>query len=511
MNNGNVNNNNKTNNNYVWPVRSGERYPLFSLERLYLAYEACRKRKRGTMNAIAFESRLFEELVSLRDELVSGKYQPSRSVCFVVQKPKMREIIAADFRDRVVHHLLVSELEKIFEPAFIHDSYACRVGKGTHAAVVRAQKFMYLCQRREKSPVYYCHIDIRNFFNSVNKNILCGLCAKKITDSEVLHLLHVLIYHNPTRQCVIKGKPPAQCLPAHKTLFYAPNNIGLPIGNLTSQFFANVYLNELDQYAKHELKCRYYIRYCDDMLVMSTSELYLALVREKIRAFCRDRLNLGLNPKSGDVKKVSSGMDFLGFIMRPRYRLVRRRSVHALYEKIENFLRGAASDYNGAKVLWYDHQAIDRIRSVIASYFGHFKWADTVRLKNTLFVKFPLLNEYISLNGEKLGLRVKPKRYSDSVYAQYHYYQAMFKDSVLFFKVGSFCEFYSKVQESAELLGLRIRKKGKMRFCGFPAGSWKKYAKLLFYQNIPIVFINETGIRKGRVIERLPIAKLYAA
>jgi len=168
MNNGNVNNDNKSNNNnYVWPVRSGEwDSPDFTFKELYGSYLACRRRKRNTINALRFEINAEENLFVLAGELNSRTYRPSRSVCFVVDKPKMREIIAADFRDRVVHHLLVERLEKIFEPVFVHNSYACRTGKGLHRAVGRVREYMRSGSGNNREKLYCMHLDIRNSFKA---------------------------------------------------------------------------------------------------------------------------------------------------------------------------------------------------------------------------------------------------------------------------------------------------------------------------------------------------------
>ena len=172
MNNGNVNNNNKSNNNYVWPVRAGEwklnnirkAPPHFSFESLYAAYRKCRKNKRGTINALKFEINAEENLFKMAEELLNRTYQPTRSICFIVEKPKMREIMAADFRDRVAHHLLVERLEKIYEPIFIHDSYACRKGKGLHRAVARVREFIRKGSKNGTKNLYFTHLDIKDFY-----------------------------------------------------------------------------------------------------------------------------------------------------------------------------------------------------------------------------------------------------------------------------------------------------------------------------------------------------------
>ena len=171
MNNGNVNNNNKSNTSYVWPVRAGEwkpdnigkMPPHFSFENLYACYLKCRKNKRGTINALKYEINAEEYLFKMEKELLTGTYKPARSVCFVVDRPKMREIVAADFRDRIVHHLLVEKLEALYEPVFIHDSYACRKGKGLHKAVSRVREFIRKGSRNGKRKLYFVHLDVKNF------------------------------------------------------------------------------------------------------------------------------------------------------------------------------------------------------------------------------------------------------------------------------------------------------------------------------------------------------------
>ena len=180
MNNGNVNNNNKDNNNYVWPVRSdNDSLRLFSFENIYKNYLRCRKNKRNTVNALKFEINCEENLIDLKQELDMGSYYPSRSVCFMATKPKLREIFAADFRDRIVHHILVDYLEKIWEPKFIFDSYACRKGKGIHSGVKRLHGFLRKVSCNGSRPAFYMQLDIKNYFMSIDKDILTGSLQTK--------------------------------------------------------------------------------------------------------------------------------------------------------------------------------------------------------------------------------------------------------------------------------------------------------------------------------------------
>ena len=258
---------------------------LFSFENLHRQYLACRRNKRNTLNALRFEVRQEENLLDLQAALTGRSYAPSRSVCFFVKRPKLREIFAADFRDRVVHHVLVDYLERIWEPIFIHDSYACRRGKGVHAGVNRLRQFIRQATRNGTRPAWYLQLDIHNYFMSIDKDVLFALLAPKIDDDNALWLTRVLVYHDCTGDYVIKGDPAMlDKMPPHKTLFKTDSNKGLPIGNLNSQFFANVYLNGLDQFVKHGLKCRHYLRYCDDFVLLSDNREQDAMGRWPVDA-----------------------------------------------------------------------------------------------------------------------------------------------------------------------------------------------------------------------------------
>ena len=255
-------------------------------------------------------------LLALRDALADRSYEPNRSVCFFIQRPKLREIFAADFRDRIVHHVLVNHLEGIWEPVFIHDSYACRKGKGMHAAVVRLQQFMREATANGTWPAFTLQLNIRNYFMSIDKPRLFEMVAARLNPgrpahAEALWLAEKLVFRDCTHEPVLKGNPQrVDRLPPHKTLFRAPPGKGLPIGNLNSQFFANVYLNALDQFVKHELKYRWYLRYCDDFVLLAESATQLAVWRTRIENFLLERLLLQLNPARERLRPVSDGVDF---------------------------------------------------------------------------------------------------------------------------------------------------------------------------------------------------------
>jgi len=353
---------------------------MFTFESIYKAYRACIRNKRNTLNAIRFEANLLENLTDLETSLQNRTYRPVRSLCFVAHSPKMREIFAADFRDRVVHHLLIDAIEPFYERKFIYDVYNNRKAKGTHAAVKRARKFANTYR-------YFLQLDIKGFFYRLDKNILFKIFYEDITKStlackeEILYLANRIIYHDPTKDVRIKGDIKAvEALPPHKTLFKLPKHKGLPIGNLTSQFFANVYLNRFDHFVKRVLHVRAYLRYVDDFVLFSDSKEQLSRYKEEIMEFLHTKLDLQLRD-SGILKEVSQGLDFLGYIVRPNYTLVRKRVV-------KNFKRKKAVYLDRYEALRgkMELAEIKAFLSVRASFLAHAKHADSYNLINTVGV-----------------------------------------------------------------------------------------------------------------------------
>ena len=337
---------------------------MFTYKQLYGCYLKCRRNKRNTINQLRFEINAEQNLLRLQKELNSRTYQPTQSICFVVDRPKLREVFAADFRDRIVHHVLVEHLEATAEPKFIYDSYACRKNKGTHAAVKRLQYFTRSVAENNSRQAFCLQMDVRSFFVTMNKDILFSLVKKYTEDEDMIWLARVIIYNDCTENCrMTKGKDLLKHIPEHKTLFKQAKNKGLPIGNLTSQFFANVYLNELDQFVKHVLKCRYYMRYTDDALILHCDKSQLEKWIDEIDTFLKNKLGLELNAKKTIIRPVSDGIDYLGYVIRPFYILVRRRVVNNLKQKI------------------YDRTLN---RQSYVSYLGHFKHANAHRLKQRI-------------------------------------------------------------------------------------------------------------------------------
>src|SRR3989344_4564521 len=233
---------------------------ICSSDNLYLAFKKAREDKTCLPYVVKFEENLDENLMKLHKELLSLSYKPQDLKRFIVRDPKTRTIHSSVFRDRVVYHAIVNILEPIFDPTFIYDSHASRKGKGTHKAVERFDKFKRKISKNgrlaknayNKNNVtgYVLKADIKHYFDTVDHERLLEIIERKVKDKNVIWLIKQILNNFDTS---IKGK-------------------GMPLGNLTSQFFANVYLNELDQFVKHKLKAKYYIRYVDDFLILHNSK-----------------------------------------------------------------------------------------------------------------------------------------------------------------------------------------------------------------------------------------------
>jgi hypothetical protein len=336
----------------------------------------CRRSKRNSASAAEFEYALEKNLRVLLEELQAKKYEPGRSICFVVREPKPREVFAACFRDRIVHHLLVNELMAMAEKIFIHDSYACRIEKGTHRAVKRLRDFL----RRSgvgHRPLWFLQLDIDGFFMSIDKNILYALAAKLIARhrksaewaEDISWLTQKIIWHDPTKDFEMNS--PAEyfnLIPDRKSLFKQPPGRGLAIGNYSSQFFANLYLNELDQFAKRNLKCRMYLRYVDDFIMLNHDPEVLREWMKRIKYFTREKLNLKISERKIRMQETGKGIDFLGYFVKPDYALARRSVVARFKRKLSEAARNKIPKDD----IGY--------RAMISSYFGHFSHGDCEQL-----------------------------------------------------------------------------------------------------------------------------------
>jgi hypothetical protein len=338
---------------------------------LFQAYYDARKNKRSTINALKFEMYYEKNLFELYEEIKNGKYEVSRSICFISFNPVQREIFAGDFRDRVVHHLIYNYISPFFERLFINDSYSCRIGKGTSYGIKRLNHFIRSCSRNYTQDCYILKLDIKGYFMSMDRSILYQKVEKtaqrfanviNFDVDLVLQLIHKIIFHDFIKDCIVKGKREDwKGLPKSKSLFYAGKNKGLPIGNLTSQLFGNVYLNDFDHFVKYRLAplnnsasgkiaaewyltglgIKYYGRYVDDFVIVHSDKEYLKSIIPMLREYLRVHLSINLHPKKIYLQHFSKGVDFLGTAIKPYRIYIRNRTKGSFYKKIQywnNFL-----------------------------------------------------------------------------------------------------------------------------------------------------------------------------
>lgn len=359
--------------------------PLIKLEELFSAYYDCRHNKRKTFNALAFEGDFESRLVDLWHEINDGTYYPGRSIAFMVFKPVKREVFAADFRDRVVHHLIINKLMYLFEALFIHDSYSCRDNKGTLYGVKRIQSFIEECSDNYTKDCYVLKMDIKSFFMSIDKNILWRRLQAFISeyyhgvDKEIiLNLVKMIVYHCPQNNCFIKGrKSDWDGLPHSKSLFYAGKYRGLPIGNLSSQVFANFYLDAFDKYVKNDLGIKYYGRYVDDFVIVHTDKQYLVSLQDKLRRFMKEKLHLTLHPKKVYLQHYSKGVKFIGAVVKPGRIYVGNRTKGNFYQKLHEFNRLAEEDPKYA-------DKAEHFVSSINSYLGFMLHYSTYKIRHKM-------------------------------------------------------------------------------------------------------------------------------
>lgn len=288
---------------------------LISIENLFQAWGEFRKGKRKRKDVQIFERNLEDNLFALHFALKRKTYQHGNYHSFYVCDPKRRHIHKAPVADRVIHHLLYKYLYKLWDKTFIYDSYSCRLEKGTHKGVKRLEKLARKASRNYTRPCWALKCDIKKFFANVDHEILLRLLKKKINDPDLLWLLSEIIssFHSESGE-----------------------NKGIPLGNLTSQVFANIYMNELDQFIKSQLRIKYYIRYADDFVILSSSENDLNHIIKMIGLFLKDQLKFELHPKKIIFRNLSWGIDFLGYIVLPNYILPRTKTKRRIFQKLKS-------------------------------------------------------------------------------------------------------------------------------------------------------------------------------
>lgn len=358
---------------------------------LFQAYYDARKHKRNKATALAFEMNYESKLLTLREELVNWTYTISSSICFIIKDPVQREVFAADFRDRIIHHLIYNYLYELFDKHFIYDSYSCRLGKWTHFGVKRTQRFMRACSDNYTKESYVLKMDIKWFFMSIDKNILFDKVQSflqtrknKLTiDYDFLfHLIYQTIFHDPTKNCIIKwSKDDWNWLPDDKSLFHSSWNVGLAIGNLTSQLFANVCLDSLDKYIKYELWFLYYGRYVDDFLIVHPDKEKLLSTIPKIRDFLSEKLKLTLHPKKIYLQEIKKWVLFLWAYIKPYRTYIRKRTIGNFYKKVqevnknETFEKELTQSIINSYLWILNHYKTYKIRKKVIRNFSNRFWS----------------------------------------------------------------------------------------------------------------------------------------
>jgi len=322
---------------------------LISIENLFQAWSEFRKGKSKRLDVQTFERNLEDNLFELHQKLKSKIYIHGNYQSFYVNDPKQRHIHKAKVSDRVVHHLLYTFLYNLFDKSFIYDSYSCRLNKGTHKGMERLGQFARRVSQNYTTDCWALKCDIKKFFASVDHKVLLNLLKEKIQDEDIIWLIKQIIdgFYSDKG----KGK-------------------GMPLGNLTSQIFANIYLNELDQFVKHKLKVHYYIRYADDFLFLDCDKRRLNEYIITVETFLNDCLKLKLHPGKIILRKLEWGIDFLGYIVLPYYILPRTKTKNRIFEKLKE--KVGSENFNQS----------------LQSYLGYLKHAKSYKITQNLKTKF---------------------------------------------------------------------------------------------------------------------------
>ena len=381
---------------------------LIPLEDFFEAYFQCRKHKRSTPNARHFEINYEEKLIELWYEVNTQTYEIGTSICFLVRRPKLREVFAADFRDRIIHHIIMMRLEPLFEEMFIDDTYNCRKEKGTLYGVNRLYDKVEECSEHYTKKCYIGKFDLQGFFMSIHKPTLWKLMREFIIENYhgddkelLLYLVKKVILHHPERNCKMKTSPKYwKQLPKNKSLFTCGWNRGLAIGNLTSQCFANFYMHFFDDFMTGLFK--YYGRYVDDYFVIAETKEEIVEAIPKMKAFLSNMLKLRLHPDKTYVQSFDKGVKFTGSVVKGERRYIGNQTVSGMHDKIELF------NHNISEV------NADSFISTLNSYFGFLKHYEAFGIKYKMIMKIDKeWFKYIDIvNMERATLRgyVKPSK-----------------------------------------------------------------------------------------------------
>lgn len=340
---------------------------IVDFENLYMAWESARKGKRYRDEIMEFSDNLESNLIDIQNHLIYGTYKVGKYRPFYIFEPKKRLIMALPFRDRVVQWAIYRQLFPILNRQFIFDSYACRPRKGTQKAVARLQYWLRQTDRKPQK-FYYLKLDIAKYFYRVDHRVLEDILRRKIKDKRLVDLLVSIVNSEEMKFGLPVGIDPDKCAAADRLA-----NVGMPIGNLTSQMFANLYLHELDLFAKHELGLHYYIRYMDDIIILHPDKKYLQEVKDAIETFLFDNLRLQLNKKTA-IRPCSMGIEFVGYRVWATHRKLKRKT--AL--KVRRAVKGIKNKWESGAMT---QEAFERR---IASYKGLLAHCNSYGLRKNL-------------------------------------------------------------------------------------------------------------------------------
>jgi RNA-directed DNA polymerase len=317
---------------------------LINIDNLLLAYQEFIKGKKNKKDVQIFSFCLMDNILQLHEDLKNHTYKHGGYECFKVNDPKPRTIHKALVRDRLLHHAVYRILYPFFDKTFISDSFSCRNNKGTSKAIGRFREFGYIVSKNNIKNCWVLKCDIKKFFASIDQQTLIKILQKYIPNEDIIDLLKEIIFS------------------------FKPN--GLPLGNLTSQLFSNVYMNEFDQFVKHKLKVKYYIRYADDFVFFSENKEYLDNLIFKIESFLKNELKLALHPNKVFIKTLYSGVYFLGWVNFKDHRVLRNKTKKRMFERIK---RNSSFE-------------------TVNSYLGLIKHGNTQKIKNKVLQQLELEN-----------------------------------------------------------------------------------------------------------------------
>ena len=354
------------------------------LEDIFKAYFNARKNKRNKKDQLEFEQNFESNLIEVYKQILKREFYPQCYIVFVNKKPVVREVFAPSFRDRVVHHLLYNYLSEIFETDFINDSYSCRVNKGTLYGIYRLKDMIESCSKGYTQDCYILKLDISSYFYNINKNILYNMIDKKIKLSFskdkyelVNYLLKVILFDDVTSKAIKIGNPlDWKLLPKGKSLFSIPKEKGLPIGNLTSQLFSNIYMDSFDHFIKDDLSIKYYGRYVDDFVIVHQDKYFLKKLIQTSNNYLKHNLELNIHPKKIYLQHYRKGVLFLGAFVKP-YRVysgsrLKTNFLKSIY-KINNIFKKQGSSITKEQLM--------EIRTILNSYLGLLSKFNTYKLR----------------------------------------------------------------------------------------------------------------------------------